>query len=446
MLDKFSHGKYIKDFRQGKIDWTVTEATHSVGGQMLTKLSETTEAKVRTCDTGIEVLFNKPLDFAACDKMARSLPAGQIYEHDPKLNGQLSDDVDFSGTLPITVPTEGDEVFDLKLLAFKLHSNTENVRGRRAFAYLTEFTADKWRRFHGKSNGTEFFTNQISGETPFFWLELDDDCPHRVEDAFDAYCFALNFFYGTRIKWSCRAIRQDAEENTEFRLFQPAKAIRFETPVNWSIMPKQPSDQRQLSDEDALSALQQFANYYLKHGYTAVICLLEYCWELSIDAQIYSRILAIAVAIEGISNDVLKSKEAQKDLAYEELIDKIQKDLIADWIKNAPDEGTKKLRKAAKGRFVNAVARRNELGGRMLVKAAFDSVSAPCSEEETKLWSTARNKAAHPNLKEKDSIGDVNDDYFALIDMLYRLVLTHMGYTGERIDYSVVGHLVTKMR
>ena len=442
VLDTLAHGQYVKDFRSGAVGWTLENADHTVDG---TKLSDTSEARINNSPDGLLVRLNRPLDFAACNQTARALRAGSTYEHDPTLNGVFSDGVSFSGTLPFVVPTEGAELFNTRIRGCRLESTTHGKIGRKAFTYLTEFTGDKWRNFHGKSAGIEFFTVQADGESPFFHLHLDEESPISVEDAFDAYIFALSFFYGTRIKWYCRSLQQCTSEYTEFRPAQPEKAVKFETPVNWRDWPRDQKDIGMLSDDDAIFALQQFADYYLKHGYSAVVCLLEYCWELSIDAQIYSRILAIAVAIEGISNDVLESKMAPNDPVYEELVGKIQVDLIAAWVKDAPDDATKKLRNNAKNRFTNAVSRRNELSGRMLVKAAFDSVGATCTEAETKLWSAARNKAAHPNLKERDSNDEVLKNYFSLIDMLYRLVLAHMNYKGERIDYSTAGQPTVRM-
>jgi len=251
----------------------------------------------------------------------------------------------------------------------------------------------------------------------------------------------LSFFYGTRVNYRCFSIQEGENEHSEFVMKSPQKAVQFPTPVDWT---EWQDDEHgvyvaKMPDAEAMKALEQFANYYLQHDYSTVTNMMEYCWELSVDAHIGAMVLNVAVAIECIAESLVIRKEAEVQEAYEELIRVVLEDIAPGWIKAGDNKLATLERQRAVNRFSGVVARRKELGGKKLVEQAFKDVGAPCANSEMDLWQKARNSTAHGNSKERKSAQEMLDRFYKVVDLLYRLVLSQMNYTGRRYDYYTKG-------
>ena len=126
-----------------------------------------------------------------------------------------------------------------------------------------------------------------------------------------------------------------------------------------------------------------------------------------------------------------------RDPLFEDIFEQIE-GITDSWVASAEneDEGDASARRNIKKRISDLLGKRNELGGKALIERAFAQIGCPISPDELQIWNKARNATAHAAFKRKSPSQAILDQYFTCVGLLYRFILTNMGYHGEFINYT----------
>jgi hypothetical protein len=426
-MDRLQHSEMIKDYMCQRTNWQLSSVKLFAGGKTL---SEATSGVVKSIGTSLRLQVDKPMDAVLLDTVARDWIAGRVITADiqPQITGLLEEGVQLQADFPPNVSDfELTAGIAILLTSCKLESQSPIESERTIFGYLTGLP-DKFksRRISARVEGIDLFIFAVGGRDDYCCASIDSTCAATVEEVAEAVEFALSLFFGTTVGWRTLTTVDQNREKSWFSRKELHQSTAFPSPVENSSA---------LSDDDVAKIIHTFLQYHLQKGYSAANYFMHQCWELSPSTQLSARVLTAAVAIEGICRSVLLAMKKEPDVLFEDIYKQIE-DVTDSWVAATENEDEVSTRRNIKKRISDLLGKRNELSGKALIERTFAQIQCPISSNELTIWNSARNATAHAAFKRKSPSQEILDQYFTCVALLYRFILTNMGYHGSYIDYT----------
>jgi len=427
-MHSLNHAEAIKDYISERVAWQLS-ALNLVSGEQ--RLSEAATGIIKSSGVNLFAVINGAVDESALNSVTANWAAGQIILEDnqPKLIAALPNDISLTAEFS---PNASDwELLSgqtIPLTSCSLESMPSPDADRMVFGYLTGLPLTfKSRRIASVQDGINLFIWATGSKQDYCHAVLAPTCTASSAQVAEGIEFALSLFLGTRVHWRTLTTVDHDVEKTMFSLSDLDHGSPFLPPI------ENTSD---LDDDEVAAIIHKFLLYHLQKGYSEANYFMHQCWELSPATQLTARSLTVAVAIEGICRSVLSSLKKESDPVFEEIFEQIEK-VTDSWIAEAGEQADTIARQKIKKRITDLLAKRNELGGKALIERAFAEIGCSISEEELKIWSKARNATAHGAFKRnKTTTQQILDEYHVCVALLYRFILTNMGYHGRFIDYA----------